>query len=166
MSPTLPPRDVWTEDAHLSDAALNAIADGQLALVGDDAAQHSESCAACATRLADLALLAEETSRALAPIAAERASTARRFPFALVLVALVLAGVGAAPSFADRSIPALAYATSLPKLVPQIAHAASVIASAIASGPLGAALPFAVFVVLALSGALIARSSRQRGVLS
>lgn len=167
MSRTLEQKDLWLEDGHLSDAALAALGDGQIESASEEAAHHAESCASCATRLATLATLAVEVDAALAPIAAERARAARRFPAGLVLAALVLAGVGLAPSLADRSFHALSIATSLPELVPQLAGAAGAIAAALSQGPFGAAVAFSVFAVLALSGAIIARSSRaQRGVLS
>ena len=167
MSRTLQPQDLWLEDGHLSDAALAALGDGEIEIVGDEASHHAESCTQCAGRLANLATLAREVGVALAPVAAERTRAARRFPAGLVLAALALAGLGLAPSLADRSFHALSIATSLPELVPQLAGAAGAIAAALTQGPFGAAVAFSVFAVLALSGAIIARASRtQRGVLS
>lgn len=166
MSRTMERKDLWLDDGHLSEAALAAIGDGQ-DVVGEEASAHAESCAECATRLVAVASLATEVQSALAPIAAERARAARRFPSGLVLAALVLAGLGLAPSLADRSLHALSIATSLPELLPRLASTAGAIAGALSQGPLGASIAFSVFAVLALSGAIIARSARsQRGVSS
>jgi hypothetical protein len=165
MTKPLEPRDLWIDD-HLTDAALSALADGQIGIVAEDACHHAETCAACSARLAELAVLGESIAVALAPVAAERTATVRRFPVALVAAALALAALGAAPSIGARSLAALSFATALPERVPQIAHVASLIAHALAAAPFAAALPFLVFAFLALSGAFIARSSRRRGALS
>ncbi|CAN5713083.1 hypothetical protein BH09MYX1_BH09MYX1_66940 [soil metagenome] len=166
MNTMLERRDLWNDDDHLTDAALSALADGQIAVIPADATTHAETCAPCSERLATLAILASEAQVVLAPVLAERTRTVRRFPVALVLAALVLAAIGAAPSLADRTHHALAIVIELPELVPHMTSAGSVLARALTSGPLGAAVTFSVFVVLALSGALIARSARTRGALS
>jgi len=43
MSRTMEQKDLWQEDGHLSDAALTALGDGQLDIVGDEH-MHYDLC--------------------------------------------------------------------------------------------------------------------------
>lgn len=165
MTKPLEPRDLWKDD-HLTDAALAALADGQVGIVAEDACTHAETCAACATRLAELAELGGAVHVALAPVVAERTAKTQRFPISLVLAALVVAGLGAAPSIIPRSVAVLSFASALPETIPQLANVATAIGRALSAAPFASAVPFVLFAFLALSGAFIARSSRRRGALS
>jgi hypothetical protein len=60
------PRELVWDRAHLSDVALTAMADGQEAILGDDAIEHVEGCEWCAGRLGRIALLSSDVGEAMA----------------------------------------------------------------------------------------------------
>lgn len=165
MSKPIDPRDLWIDD-HLSDAALGALADGQIGVVPDDACSHAETRPSCSERLAVIATSALEIDHAMARLVADRLRQSRRFPFALVVAALALAGIGAAPSLADRTANAASLLGSLPQIANHVFSVAGTLAASLSHGPLAPILTFGVFAVLALSGLIVSRGSRRRGVMS
>jgi hypothetical protein len=93
---------------HLSDAGVEAVADGQP--VSAESSAHAEACDTCAQRVADAALLTEElhcTIRALAEEPAREAAPVRavapvrpRSPVPYIAVALLVALVATVPTMA------------------------------------------------------------------
>jgi hypothetical protein len=110
-NPLLADEDIWQRDGHLTDLALTALADGERALLPEPAAQHADGCDGCTARLGELAVLSLSVGEALSgePLAepARVASPRAHFPFAALVVALVLAGLGALPALfqAPRWLP-------------------------------------------------------------
>jgi hypothetical protein len=87
--------DVFDRDGHLSDVALTALADGERSLLPDSALTHADACERCGTRLGEQALLSLSLSEALG---ANRAPAPAAFPLGAILVATVLAVLGAVPT--------------------------------------------------------------------
>jgi hypothetical protein len=59
-------RPVRGDRAHVSDVGLTAMADGQEAIVGDDAVEHVGACEWCTGRLGRIALLSSHVGEAMA----------------------------------------------------------------------------------------------------
>jgi hypothetical protein len=66
------------EGAHLSDAAVALLADGESALVAARAREHGAGCALCAGRVADGAIASAEVHAAFAALPAAAASRVQR----------------------------------------------------------------------------------------
>ena len=113
----LPLELLFEDDGHLSEIALTAIADGQDAIVAEQAHAHAAHCDACIRRLGEAALLSTSLSDALremparelaptpAPALAARArisdgplaQAALRLPLRAIAIGLAFALLGALP---------------------------------------------------------------------
>ncbi|AUX47462.1 uncharacterized protein SOCE26_089830 [Sorangium cellulosum] len=99
---------VWQADGHLTEVAITALGDGEVALLPEGALAHAAQCQTCSSELGRSALLSLRVGDALREQAAEgarqvvRESAAPRGPLPLpaIGVALVLSALGAAPSLA------------------------------------------------------------------
>ncbi|MFO0564385.1 MAG: hypothetical protein U0263_01920 [Polyangiaceae bacterium] len=87
---------LWQADGHLTDVALTALADGEVALLSPAAASHAEECDACARRLGDAALFSTVLSEELAPVLLP-VREPRQLPVAALLAAFALAIAGSLP---------------------------------------------------------------------
>ena len=132
MNDKLPDDLVWL-DGHLTDVALSALADGEEAILPEQAAAHAAGCAACGGALGHAALLSLRVGEALreaqpAPVAealpadaagalarpaaevAAQASpglipaAARPLPVTAVVAALVIAALASAPQLAATRV--------------------------------------------------------------
>lgn len=122
----LPLELVWHEDGHLTEVALSALADGEAAILPEEAAVHADCCEACARALGEAALLTLRAGEALrdaaasvavtapvtaaasvavtapAPVTAAAPVVARPLPLAAVAAALAIAALAAAPRLIAR----------------------------------------------------------------
>jgi hypothetical protein len=156
---------VWDHE-HLGEPALQALADGELAILPEDAVLHVAACRRCDQRLAAVALQAIDIATVLAarvPASVPAVLPARRaFPLPAFAVAVAIAVVG----LIVELVGTLGGAASWPSLV---AHASPVLmrglrlAFAGASGNLGlVAAPWVAAALLVLAGVLIARRAPVR----
>jgi hypothetical protein len=76
---TLPRSVVW-EGEHVSDLGLTALADGQDALLPEDASEHVDSCELCAGRLGRIALVSSAVGEAVRGAELASAGQAERRP--------------------------------------------------------------------------------------
>lgn len=95
-------RELWRDDGHLSDLVLTALADGQDALVPQQASEHVATCATCSERLGALALRSVQVGEALAAEAAAAPQgpsphRSYRLPALALAAAFVLALLGSLP---------------------------------------------------------------------
>lgn len=79
----LPHELLWEADGHLTDVALTMLADGEAALLDDEAEPHAARCDACSARLGAAALMSLRVGEEL-PALAARASSAVVAPVASV----------------------------------------------------------------------------------
>lgn len=153
----------WDRTGHLCDDALVALADGQHAIVDEDARAHAETCDVCAAKLAELALESVAVGEALAHVAGtERA--AARFPTVAVSVAVVLGLVGALPTLLEGRWSATVLGA--PHWLATFGAALVSAFRTFHSSPFGTAAAFAAAVLLVVSGALVARQQRAIGASS
>jgi hypothetical protein len=160
-NPLLTDDEVWQPDGHLSEIALTALGDGERALLPEAALRHVDVCDSCTARLGEQALLSISLGEALtaAPARARvRATAPARFPVAALVVALVLAGIGALPAVLE----APSWLTSLPAALIQgvpVAFRAALALLKVASTDslLVVAVTLAAAVVLCAIGFSIAR---------
>jgi hypothetical protein len=124
------PLELVYADGHLTDVGVAALADGEDAIVPDEACAHAETCEACAAALGREALHSMALGEALrvpAAFAPERISQASRAPgvplvslalgAAVSMLGVLLGSIGSPLSFGDRFRDARGFATA-------IAHAA------------------------------------------
>jgi hypothetical protein len=125
---------VWDDDGHLADPAVNALADGELALLPAEALAHVEQCERCGERVGQVALFALEVDAALSvgpavqpvrpsglqPVAA--VSSSRRLPVAPLAIALLTAVLGLLPSLPELARIQRVGATALPLLAQLVAR--------------------------------------------
>lgn len=121
---------VWDDAGHLADPAVNALADGELALLPVEALAHVDHCEQCGARVGQVALFALELDGALStlsqagpaqqiglPLTAARASLWQRLPVGPLSIALVTAVLGMLPSLHELAPQLLHSANALPLLV-------------------------------------------------
>jgi hypothetical protein len=178
------PDDLVWQDGHLTEVALTALADGEEAILPEQAAAHAAGCGACGAALGHAALLSLRVGEALreAPAAVEaevqapapapaevQAQTgavvapARPLPVAGVIAALVIAAVAAAPGLILNrgQLPELMQALGVAAAMALRAGRAAV--SGAAEGPgWFAALPWMSASVLVVIGLAVARAARGR----
>jgi hypothetical protein len=154
-SEELPAELVWRGDGHLSDEALDAVADGEESLLPEQAAAHLDGCTACAGRLGEAALLtlrvselvrasappgretapsaiAQTQGRAPATTQAQEARPSRARPRAPLPIwplaaAVIVAALGAVPSALAAAHDLPAFAASVQRAMPLLAHGAVVL---------------------------------------
>jgi hypothetical protein len=171
----LPPDEVWQADGHLTEIALAALADGQDAILPEDAAAHAAGCGACAGALGHAALLSLRAGEALCEAGADAraphhdgvasaAAPARAWPLpmAALMAALAVAALGAAPRLSVR-------AAQLPETIQEIVRALLVALRAgraiVESGALSTrgwigALPWLSAALLLMVGLGVARAAQ------
>jgi len=104
-APTLLPIElVWTEEGHLSEIAMTAIADGEEAILPRDAFGHLGLCEVCAAGVEGAASLSIAVSRAFsdpAPAFATEAVEVRiPFPVRAAALAIAVGAVATLPNLA------------------------------------------------------------------
>lgn len=166
---------VWQADGHLTEIAITAMADGEQAILPQEAVAHANACDACADALGKAALLSLRAGEALremggagvvvvpAPITRPaEAPEAPKPPIAAIGAAVLLAAIGAAPAF-------VADARRLPETWAQIERAMTVVLhtghAVAASGAIGARgwislLLWVSAAVLVLAGLGVSRIKR------
>jgi hypothetical protein len=148
---------IWDGKGHLSDAALVALADGQHAIVEEEAQAHAESCEACAAKLSELALESVAVGVALVhAAAAERAEA--RFPSVAVAVAVLLGLIGTVPTLLEGRWSAAVL--DAPHWLATFGAAMVSAFHTFFGSPIGTAAMFASAALLVFSGALVARQQR------
>jgi hypothetical protein len=169
MTKEMLPRELVWEGTHVSELGLTALADGQDAILGDDAVAHVQACERCTGRLVRVALVSSAVGEALVvakPARAKAAAPAPR-PWRALISGLVVAVLAAVPTAHDvLRAPAVAAAFAT--------HAAKALArSGVAlatSDAVARELPpatFAASALLVLMGWMIARRvSRQPAMVS
>jgi hypothetical protein len=143
----------WDGSGHLTDLALVALADGQDALVDADARAHADSCAACAERLADLALESIAVGEAMA-IAREP----RRLPAKAIAIAATLALLGVIPSLLEPRW--LSNVVNAPHKMFAFVGAIAQLSRAFGHAPMGTVATFTASLLLISVGVLVARQKR------
>jgi hypothetical protein len=143
----------------LTEEALVALADAELALLPESAQLHAGDCGACAERLGEMALLSARAHEAFAALASETtvAPAAVRFPVFSVVVAVLLATLGLLPTLGDsvRELMSLPAAALQGLLV--LSKSAGVLMRHGFEGPVWVAAWCGAFVLLALAGLVITR---------
>jgi hypothetical protein len=98
----LPIELVWTEEGHLSEIAMTAIADGEEAILPRDAFGHLGLCQVCAAGVEGAASLSIAVSRALSDPAPARATATVEvrtpFPQRAAALAVVVGALAALPN--------------------------------------------------------------------
>jgi hypothetical protein len=171
--PKLDPALVWDEAGHLAELAVNALADGELAILPSAALTHAEHCASCAERVGAVALLALQVDETLAAAglltsvvqrveaqaAREPAVVRRPLPVPALVFALLLALLGLLPGLGDLVSRLARLPSMLVRTLPILAQAAALVADA---GANSRALVLVVFLsagLLVLGGVMIARAA-------
>jgi len=134
MNDKLPDDLVWL-DGHLTDVALSALADGEEAILPEQAAAHAAGCAACGGALGHAALLSLRVGEAL--------REAQPAPVAEALPAEAAGAAGAAGVTNALARPAAEVAAQAsPGLIPEAARplpvtavVAALVIAALASAP-------------------------------
>jgi len=148
---------VWDQGGHLAEAALTALADGELDLLPEQAVAHAVGCRLCDERLGRAALLAVDIAETLANRRLGIVSVRRPLPAAAFAGALAIALVGLVPALSG----VVAKLARIPTLV---AHATPVLARGLTRA-VGDASGSGTFLVvgwataalLVLAGVMIAR---------
>lgn len=185
----LPDELVW-QDGHLSEIALTALADGEEAILPEQAAAHAAGCGACGAALGHAALLSLRVGEALreapAPAVAQAAlpeearaaeagaaggaasasvapSPAWPLPVAGIVAALVIAAIAAAPGLILNrgELPEILQAAGVAMAMAGRAVRAVVGGAAEAPGWF-AALPWMSAAVLVVIGLAVARAGQRR----
>ncbi|HQB46901.1 MAG TPA: hypothetical protein PLV85_25015 [Polyangiaceae bacterium] len=149
--PRMIPSDIlWQKDGHLSDVALDALADGQDALVPLCVREHANECEPCAIRLGDAFLLSAQARTLL------QQQSYRQIPWPLslpsLLTVLVLALLGALPSLGGFVAKAQNLAHTLSAVVPNLTRALVVLSRSEDMAHF-IALVFLIAIVVLLAGA-------------
>jgi hypothetical protein len=155
----LPLELAWQSDGHVTDVVLTAMADGEEAIVPEDALGHVEACEHCTFRLGSEALLSVHVDEEMAALAAAAPATAmvpaRKAPKVAIGVAIAVAGIGATPAFV------LDVAPRASEFFKTIVWAASMLAQSaivVSRSELFTALVWASALVLVLAGLLMSRA--------
>jgi hypothetical protein len=158
----LPLELVWQDDGHVGDVALAAIADGELELVPEGAISHAGACDACTARLGEQALLSLSATEALVSAEPELATARRPLPVLSILLALLLAALGAAPALIELSSGVAGLPEAALRGLLLATRAAAILVRALAGAESGtwAALWASATAVLLVLGVLIARAAR------
>ena len=120
---------VWTEQGHLAEPALHALADGELSLLPNDAVEHAAHCPPCGDRVGEIALFALEIAGALRPQLVAAPLAAARVPLRLVAFSLLIACVTGLPELRAhasgwlRLLSPETWSAALQALVRVLAHA-------------------------------------------
>jgi hypothetical protein len=153
----------WQRDGHVTDVALTAVADGELAILPEDVLHHIEACDHCTTRLGAEALLSAQAGEMMAALVMPNHSRSlakarppepqRVAPKAAIVLALVVAGLGAVPALLD-AVP------RLPEVIPTIVWAVPLLARSAIAVMKSDVFPVLVWLsalVLVLAGVLVSR---------
>jgi hypothetical protein len=185
----LPSDRVWQADGHLTEIALTALADGQDAILPEDAAAHVVACGPCAAALGHAALLSLQAGEALREADAGAAEAARAdagraaqekagaeaprvsapapawpLPVAAVMAALTAAALGAAPRLGARAaqLPDAIQELGRALLVAMRAGRAIAESGALTSRGWLVALPWMAAALLLMLGLGVARAAPGR----
>lgn len=155
---------------HLSEVARSAVADGQIAIVPDDALAHLDACEACARAVGESALLSARVGGALEALApelvraravAEVPLQAARLPWGAIAAALALAALGALPALADSPVWLAELSTFATRTVPLLLRSGLAIARS-GGGSVGAGASLASALVLMMAGFAVSRAMPRR----
>ncbi len=171
------PEELWSEDGHVTEAVIAALADGEREIVADEAARHVERCDDCTRRLGEAALASLEVGElvqalpqeALEPVAARAheavaatdsgPASSMPLPKLSLAAALLLAALGAVPGLVDvgQSAPSLPadMVRGLPIVADAVGNAAAAVFDGVAEA--GTALWAASVLLLMMMGVWIAR---------
>jgi len=149
------------DDGHLTETAVDALADGEESLVTVRAKAHLDACESCLGRLGDAAALSERTTATIDDLAKVYSPQVapRPLPVAAFVVALAVAVLAAIPGLrrAADDLPDLAWLAR--KGVPILARAMVSVADALEdvwSSPWAALM---TAMVLVMMGVQVARRS-------
>ena len=155
---------VW-DDEHLSDLALQALADGELGLLPEEAVRHVTACQRCDQCLAAVALQAVDVATALAarppvseavPVA--RPARARRgFPLPAFAGALAIAVAGLVIQLGGAGGGAARWPSLVAQASRVLMHGLRLVFGGASPSPTLAAAPLVAAALLVLAGVLIAR---------
>lgn len=156
-------REAWeTRDGekHLSEIAIVLLADAELSLVPKEAIAHAGECASCAALVGEAATLSARVDVAMShvPLAAP---AKHRFPVVLVSFAMAAAVVGFLPRVPGLVSGLVDASVDVPGTLPYAYDATMSVAHALRGSSAFPVVALAGAFVLALFGALIARSARR-----
>ncbi len=155
---------VWDHE-HLSDLALQALADGELGLLPEQAVKHVTACPRCDQYLAAVALQALEVATALAarppvseavPVAVP-ARARRAFPLPAFAGALAIAVAGLVIQIRGAGGCASCWSSLIAQASRVLMHGLRLAFGGVSSSPTLAAAPLVAAALLVLAGVLIAR---------
>lgn len=184
----IPPELLFEPDGHVTDAALAAMADGEIDLVAQPALDHLDACDRCGRRLGEAALLSiaandllrdvplaavdrlgsASSSAAAEPAPASRPASSRKrrpLPIAAIAAALCVAAITAGPALVDLITNAPATFEDLVATAPFVMRIAAGVARTLPAGVGSAALVLklasaALFAVVGLRIASAAQRAR------
>jgi hypothetical protein len=169
----LPAELLWEDNGHLTEVALNAVADAEDALLPANALAHLDACEHCLFRVGEVASMSIDMGiamRAAEPQAAKtdlaplsiaeesRRRAAMRPPRYAIGGALLLAALGSLPLIAH--VPGLLQSIGFlfNRGVPVVAHMAARFATTAPVERIAMVLPFVSTFVLILLGVIVARA--------
>jgi hypothetical protein len=174
--PKLPDALLWNEGGHLTEEALAAVADGEEALLSEDALLHAHACEPCARGVGEAAVLSSSmTSLLSAALAESRAPVSRDAPvsqrssppFWALAFGLVFVAIGALPFLMGmRGLPAGIVRTALilKRAVPIFAHSAISLAGSDAVAFERSMVTLASLAVLLMSVFAVSRLTPREGI--
>jgi Na+/glutamate symporter len=163
----LPKELLWSEDGHLSDVVLTAMADAQHEIVPDEATVHAEACALCAKRVGGAALLSLRAGELLAEVAPAVPARAP-VPVYAVVGAIVLAALGALPGLVSMPTEITQDIASFSQKLHLVVANAALLARAATgeTGPLYLSLTFgSALLLLLVAFGVMKLAPRREGVV-
>ncbi|MBI5536825.1 MAG: hypothetical protein HY898_29155 [Deltaproteobacteria bacterium] len=156
----LPWEIIWQHDGHVTDVVLTSMADGEEAIVPEVALDHVGGCDSCSRRLGDAALLSIRVDDHIVAAAAQARAARPRFPWAAVMVALTVAGLGMIPTLLRAPAWLAATSATLVQGLPLYVRSGALMARTLPQGLQGTLLvsSFVSAFVLTLTGYGIARA--------
>jgi hypothetical protein len=142
--------------------ALTTMADGQLAIVPDDALAHARTCDACARAMGEAAMLSARVAAVLATAETTAVSKTRApIPWVAIAAALTVAALGALPALADYPLWMTEAASFVTRTVPLLLRSALAVVRS-GGGSVGPVVSFACSTLLLVMGFAIARAMPRR----
>ncbi len=149
---------LWRDDGHVSDVAVDALADGQEAIVPLPVRDHVNQCELCAGRFGEAVLLAVRVGEVMQQSLQAARPQAWPVPVPALLAALFVAAIGAFPALGDMLARAMDLFRGVGAILPNLTRAALVLSRSGETGPLLAYLPIVAVAILLAGGLLVARA--------
>jgi hypothetical protein len=149
---------LWRDDGHVSDVAVDALADGQEAIVARPVRDHVNECELCAGRFGEAVLLAMQVGEVMQQ--SLRAAKVQPWPVPMpaLIAALLVAALGALPAVGDLLVRATDLFRGVGAILPNLTRAALVLSRSGETGPALAYLSLGAVAILLAGGLLVARA--------